>query len=129
MAFDIRKVTTIKESTSPMEEIELKKHDFGFTALSEEKLRENEEALRKKVEEQEAAFKQQEEAFNSSSKTAVENLKKLHKLRDKIMILLTNLCIEPKKEYLLWPNRLEQVKTFSEEINKIVDGPWIEETE
>ena len=85
--------------------------DFGFSAVSEEELKQIENKLK-------------EELTRTSSKldTAVEtHQQKLQQLYQLIMPLLLNLQQNPEKEYIYWPNRAEKIKKFIDQVNKLVD--------
>jgi len=77
--------------------------DFGFTAVDETEL--------------EAA--QQLETVASS---AVECQERLDDLYNAILPLLNNLKMNPEKEYILWPDRLDKIEQFEEYILKIYKG-------
>ena len=66
--------------------------DFGFTAVDEEEL----EAVQK--------INKKAEASKTEASSAQT---KLDKLYNAITPLLNNLKKNPEKEYILWPNRLE----------------------
>jgi hypothetical protein len=85
--------------------------DFGFSLVSEQELKQHEEALRKKVEEQSKVV----------VKTQQDLTDKLHGLRDMIMPLLNNLSKDPEKTYILWPDRSEKIKAFIKKVNDYVD--------
>ena len=78
--------------------------DFGFTAVDEDEL----EAVQKVAKKAEAS---QTEASSAQEK--------LDKLYNAITPLLNNLKMNPEKEYILWPNRLEKVEQFEDHIQKI----------
>ena len=78
--------------------------DFGFTAVDEDEL----EAVQKVTKKAEAS---QTEASSAQEK--------LDKLYNAITPLLNNLKMNPEKEYILWPNRLEKVEQFEDHIQKI----------
>tara|TARA_Y100000356_G_C11125040_1_gene216850 strand:- start:85 stop:351 length:267 start_codon:yes stop_codon:yes gene_type:complete len=85
--------------------IDIEKFDFGFTAVDESEL----EAVQK------ATTKVQ------TTSTKAEDLEeKLNKLYNAILPLLSNLKMNPEKEYILWPNRVEKVEEFEELISNIV---------
>mgnify|MGYP003310041321 FL=1 len=85
--------------------IDIEKFDFGFTAVDESEL----EAVQK------ATTKVQ------TTSTKAEDLEeKLNKLYNAILPLLSNLKMNPEKEYILWPNRVEKVEEFEELISDIV---------
>mgnify|MGYP000283028090 FL=1 len=77
--------------------------DFGFTAVDETEL--------------EAA--QQLENVSSEAERSQE---KLDELYNAIQPLLANLKMNPEKEYILWPDRLEKIEQFEEYILKIYKG-------
>ena len=83
---------------------ELDFFDFGFTAVDEDEL----EAVQKVTKKAEAS---QTEASSAQEK--------LDKLYNAITPLLNNLKMNPEKEYILWPNRLEKVEQFEDHIQKI----------
>ena len=85
--------------------------DFGFSLVSEQELKAHEEMLKKKVEEQSYAF----------NKTATEAQTKLETLRDMITPLLVNLSKDPKKEYILWPDRAVKIQAFIKKVNAFVE--------
>jgi hypothetical protein len=77
--------------------------DFGFTAVDETEL--------------EAA--QQLENVSSEAERSQE---KLDELYNAIQPLLANLKMNPEKEYILWPDRLDKIEQFEEYILKIYKG-------
>ena len=78
--------------------------DFGFTAVDESELE---------------AYQQLE----TVSSNADEVQTRLDKLYNAIQPLLTNLKMNPEKEYILWPNRLDNIEEFEEYIQNIYKGP------
>ena len=85
--------------------IDLDKFDFGFTAVDEDEL--------------EAVQAVKTEA-STASLTASETEEKLNKLYNAILPLLSNLKLNPEKEYIYWPNRVEKVEKFEDLISGIV---------
>lgn len=85
--------------------IDLDKFDFGFTAVDEDEL--------------EAVQAVKSEASTASA-TASETEEKLNKLYNAILPLLSNLKLNPEKEYIYWPNRVEKVEQFEDLISGIV---------
>ncbi len=85
--------------------IDLEKFDFGFTAVDEDEL--------------EAVQAVKTEA-STASLTASETEEKLNKLYNAILPLLSNLKLNPEKEYIYWPNRVEKVEQFEDLISGIV---------
>jgi predicted small metal-binding protein len=79
--------------------------DFGFTAVSEEEL----EVVQKTAASAEEA-----------AATATVNEDKLNKLYNAILPLLSNLKLNPEKNYIYWPNRTEKVEQFEEMIANII---------
>lgn len=78
--------------------------DFGFTAVDETEL----EAV------------QQAAAVATETQSTAEQLQeKVDKLYNAITPLLTNLKMNPEKEYILWPNRLSKVEEFETHLQKI----------
>ena len=78
--------------------------DFGFTAVDEDEL----EAVQKVA--------KKAEASQTEASSAQERLDKLY---NAITPLLNNLKMNPEKEYILWPNRLDKVEQFEDHIQKI----------
>ena len=79
--------------------------DFGFTAVDESEL----EAVQKTT-----------TKLQTTSSKVEETEEKLNKLYNAILPLLSNLKMNPEKEYILWPNRVEKVEEFEELISNIV---------
>lgn len=77
--------------------------DFGFTAVDESEL---------------DAYQQLE----SVSSVADNVQDRLDDLYNAIQPLLTNLKMNPEKEYILWPNRLDKIEEFEEHIQNIYKG-------
>ena len=77
--------------------------DFGFTAVDESEL--------------EAPSK-----LEVTSEIADDTQERLDKLFNAIQPLLTNLKLNPEKEYILWPNRLEKIEQFESYIQNIYKG-------
>jgi len=77
--------------------------DFGFTAVDESELE---------------AFQQLE----VTSEIADDTQERLDRLFNAIQPLLTNLKLNPEKEYILWPNRLEKIEQFESFIQNIYKG-------
>ena len=81
--------------------------DFGFTLVDETELDAVQTATAK---------------AESASSSTEETQEKLDKLYNAIQPLLNNLKMNPEKEYILWPNRLERVEEFSDFLDKIYKG-------
>ena len=85
--------------------IDIDAFDFGFTAVDENEL--------------EAVQKLSNEASTVAA-SAEENEEKLNKLYNAILPLLSNLKMNPEKDYIYWPNRTEKVEAFEELIAGII---------
>jgi len=85
--------------------IDLDKFDFGFTAVDEDEL----EVVQK-----------QSQKLESTSGKVEETEEKLNKLYNSILPLLSNLKMNPEKDYIYWPKRVEKVEQFEELIAEIV---------
>lgn len=79
--------------------------DFGFTAVDEDEL--------------EAVQSVKTEATTAAA-TSQELEDKLNKLYNSILPLLSNLKMNPEKDYIYWPNRTEKVEAFEELISGII---------
>jgi hypothetical protein len=78
--------------------------DFGFTAVNEDEL----DAVQR-------ASKEAELNYESADKSQ----SKLNELYNAIQPLLTNLKLNPEKDYIYWPDRLTKVESFEEYILEI----------
>ena len=85
--------------------IDIEKFEFGFTAVDETELKAVQETTAK---------------LETSDSESAELENKLNKLYNAILPLLSNLKMNPEKEYILWPNRVEKVEEFEELISNIV---------
>jgi uncharacterized protein Yka (UPF0111/DUF47 family) len=79
--------------------------DFGFTAIDEAELE---------------AVQEARTVANEHSSTVGELEDKLDKLYNSIIPLLSNLKMNPDKDYIYWPNRVEKVEAFEDMISKII---------
>lgn len=95
----------------PMIDLEDAYEDFGFSAVSEDELKEIERQLAEKV-------KEQEKTLTLTSQEYKDKLESLYKL---IMPLLLNLQKEPDKTHLYWPNRSEKITQLITKINKVYE--------
>jgi hypothetical protein len=85
--------------------------DFGFSAVSEDELKELERKLQ-------TDLQQRSSQLDDVTKSYQQKLEQLYKL---IMPLLINLQKNPDKEYIFWPNRAEKVKEFVKKIDDLID--------
>lgn len=81
--------------------------DFGFTAVDENELE---------------AVQQAQAVANEEASTVGELEEKLNQLYNSILPLLSNLKLNPEKDYIYWPNRTEKIEQFEDMISKIVSG-------
>ena len=84
--------------------------DFGFSFVDE-----NYEEVK------ETQTKLQQE--NMTTKEQVEDLqKRIDLLHKSILPFLNNLCKNPEKSTILWPNRVEKIEQYKKHLQKIVQG-------
>lgn len=81
--------------------------DFGFSAVSEEELKQREEEV---VSAKTAEIEQ-------VAKTYEEKLNTLYKM---IKPLLANLAKDSDKDYIYWPNRQKKVKEFISKVEALM---------
>lgn len=79
--------------------------DFGFTAVDETELE---------------AVQQAQTVANEQSSTVSDLEGKLNELYNAVLPLLSNLKMNPEKDYIYWPNRTEKIEQFEEKIASIV---------
>lgn len=88
-------------------------HDFGFSILSEDELKQTE-------------LKAKEEAKQAKKKLAAleqqdgPNRQKLEQMHRMIMPLLFNLKQNPESEIIKWPNREEKINEFIAKLDALV---------
>jgi hypothetical protein len=88
--------------------------DFGFTIVDEDELTIVTElqAEKEKVE--------RKVTLSSSEKEKLDN--KINTLYNMFQPLLNNLALNPEKDYILWPNRLEKIEEFRDKIDDVYKG-------
>ena len=74
--------------------------DFGFTAVTEDEL----------------------DVVRNTQETLGTTEAQFDKLYNAIVPLLNNLKLNPEKDYIYWPNRLEKVEAFESHLQKIRSG-------
>jgi len=79
--------------------------DFGFTFVDEDEIE---------------AVQEAQTAASQTSSTVQELEDKINNLYNAITPLLSNLKMNPEKEYLKWPNRVQAVEAFEDKIAKII---------
>lgn len=102
----IRKKIVMREQVKP--EVTF---DFGFSAVSEDELKEYE---RQQIDEL---------AKRSSSVTqeALVYKNRLETMYKMILPLLVSLQKDPQKEYILWPNREAKIREFKQKLDQLVN--------
>jgi len=89
---------------------ELGDFDFGFTAVSEDELKELERQLEAKVAVQDQQLKQVAASYE-------EKLNTLYKM---VMPLLNNLAKDAEKDYIYWPGRQKKMQEFIKQVEALV---------
>lgn len=83
--------------------------DFGFSFATDEELKEYEKQLINSL-----------ESSNIKHEHSIEEYeKKLNKIRGMIFPLIKNLMKDPEKNYIYWPNRVERLQKFNDELEKV----------
>jgi len=78
--------------------------DFGFTAVTEEELE----------------VVQQTKAAATNATADVQALKdKIDKLYNMFQPLLNNLRLNPEKDYIYWPHRMDKIELFSDKLDQV----------
>ena len=78
--------------------------DFVFTAMDAEEL---------------DAVQEQVQAVSQATAVATEVQDKIDALYNMIMPLLNNLQKNPEKEYIYWPNRMDKVESFRDQLTEV----------
>ena len=79
--------------------------DFGFTAVDESEL---------------DAVREAQSVISATTDTSSELEDRLNKLYNAVLSLLTNLKMNPEKDYIYWPNRVDKVEQFETHIANII---------
>jgi hypothetical protein len=79
--------------------------DFGFTAVDESEL---------------DAVREAQSVISATTDTASGLEDRLNKLYNAVLPLLTNLKMNPEKDYIYWPNRVDKVEQFETHIANII---------
>lgn len=87
------------------------KFDFGFSAVSEEELK---KLTGSEQETEELSKLLDEQATNAElyKDTVVQ-------IQEMITPLINNLMLNPNKNYIYWPNRIDKMKVFKAELDKL----------
>jgi len=91
-------------------QIENDEFDFGFSFVDEdyEEVKEVNTKLNKEY---------------ADSQEKIDDLqKRLENLHKSITPFLDNLCRNPEKSTILWPNRVEKIQAFKKKLQNIVEG-------
>ena len=92
----------------------MEEFDFGFSLVDGDDLTVVTEAV--------AASETATLAASETQLDLEETDEKLNNLYNAIQPLLRNLCENPEKEYILWPNRVEKVSAFKDMLDQIYMG-------
>lgn len=79
--------------------------DFGFTAVDESEL---------------DAVREAQSVISATTDTASGLEDRLNNLYNAVLPLLTNLKMNPEKDYIYWPNRVDKVEQFETHIANII---------
>lgn len=95
------------KNTDPLEDF-----DFGFSFVDEEY---------EEVKQTQTKLKEE----NLSSKEQVEELQNRVDLLHKSMLpFLNNLCKNPEKSTILWPNRVAKIEQYKQKLSQIAEGNY-----
>lgn len=85
--------------------------DFGFSAVDEDEL--------KKLTGAEQDLEEVSKLLDEQTTNAQLYRDTVVKIEQMITPLLNNLMLNPDKNYIYWPNRVDKIKLFKEELNKL----------
>jgi len=88
--------------------IELEEFDFGFTMMDEDALDAVQEA-REQIQNTSTELSEQVEEWKTRSDT-------LYRM---VLPLLKNLAANPEKDYIYWPDRVNKINQFKEQLDKV----------
>lgn len=95
--------------------------DFGFTFIDEE-LEEKQAAAEEQIEAERKAKEELEDQVVASKVTAEEYEYRLELLYKSITPFLDNLCKNPEKSTIYWPDRVGKIEAYKTKLLKIVEG-------
>lgn len=95
--------------------------DFGFTFIDEE-LEEKQAAAEEQIEAERKAKEELEDQVVASKVTAEEYEYRLELLYKSITPFLDNLCKNPEKSTIYWPDRVGKIEAYKSKLLKIVEG-------
>ena len=84
--------------------------DFGFSFVDED------------YEEVKATNDKLNKEYLGSSERIEELEKRLRTLHESIIPFLDNLCKNPEKSTIHWPNRVEKIQAYKKKLQQIVEG-------
>jgi hypothetical protein len=95
------------------EAIDLGEFDFGFSLVDADELDEVQQIQRNisEAESTAGAWQQQAEQWRDKAQTIYKA----------VQPLLNNLSQSPEKEYILWPDRVDKIKSFKLKLMKILE--------
>jgi chromosome segregation ATPase len=84
--------------------------DFGFSFVDEnyEEVKETKDNLTKE--------------YNDSRQQIEDLHHRLEMMHNSIVPFLDNLCKNPEKSTILWPNRVEKIEAYKAKLKKILEG-------
>jgi hypothetical protein len=85
--------------------------DFGFSAVDEDELRKLTGA-EQELDEVSKLLAQQESSTELYKATVIE-------IQQMVNPLISNLMLNPDKNYIYWPNRIAKLKVFKEQLDKL----------
>jgi hypothetical protein len=95
--------------------------DFGFTFIDEE-LEEKQAAAEEQIEAERKAKEELEDQVVASKVTAEEYEYRLELLYKSITPFLDNLCKNPEKSTIYWPDRVGKIEAYKTKLLRIVEG-------
>lgn len=81
--------------------------DFGFSAVDENELE---------------VLQSTKATLESTAAVASDLEDRFNKLYNMVQPLLNNLKLNPEKDYIYWPNRLDKIEQFSDALDKVFKG-------
>lgn len=85
--------------------------DFGFSAVSEDELKEYERQQIDNLSKQSSSILKEAQVYK-------DRLETMYRM---ILPLLTSLQKDPQKEYILWPNREAKIREFKLKLDQLVN--------
>jgi hypothetical protein len=95
--------------------------DFGFSFIDEE-IQEKEAAANEQIEAERRAKEELEDAVTEAKVSAEEYEYRLELLYKSISPFLDNLCKNPDKSTIYWPDRVAKIETYKSKLLRIVEG-------